>query len=106
MNRPFHYARTSSTVLVVGTILSCGVSCSVLGQTSSAERVTADVLPAKAKQLALLVGCTSYPSLRPKQQLKGPKNDLRLMRRVLTASPHNFPAENVHCLSEEPEDHG
>ena len=48
---------------------------------------------------ALLVGCTRYDSLPATSQLRGPANDVVLMRELLTRRFH-FPAERIATLAE------
>jgi len=47
---------------------------------------------------ALLVGVSDYPNLGPKQQLKGPANDVVLMREVLRAK--GFADDHVRVLAD------
>jgi len=49
---------------------------------------------------ALLVGVTKYDHLREAQQLDGPGNDVRLMRRLLQER-YQFPAEGIVSLTED-----
>jgi Caspase domain len=48
---------------------------------------------------ALLVGCTRYPNLPEPWWLKGPANDVVLMRQLLTTQ-FDFPAKNIVTLAE------
>ena len=48
---------------------------------------------------ALLVGCSRYPNLAEKFQLKGPANDVVLTKNLLIER-FGFPAENIVLLSE------
>src|SRR5688572_10882931 len=55
--------------------------------------------PAGGTGHALLVGCTRYPNLAPRLQLRGPANDVVLVRQLLTER-FGFPEKNVVTLSE------
>lgn len=48
---------------------------------------------------AILVGAAEYPGLPPERQLKGPPNDVTLMRQVLAA--RGVPPENVTVLADQ-----
>src|SRR5437660_12600095 len=54
---------------------------------------------APAKGHALLVGCSHYPNLEERYQLKGPANDVLLMRDLLVKQ-FGFAAENIALLAE------
>jgi hypothetical protein len=49
---------------------------------------------------ALLVGCSSYPKLSAQFQLKGPENDVQLMRKLLI-DRFQFPDENIVRLTDQ-----
>ncbi|MEE9355649.1 MAG: caspase family protein [Methylococcaceae bacterium] len=55
------------------------------------------ITPSLAEKHALLIGVT-YPNLSESQQLKGPVNDINLMRKVLLE--RGFPKEAIHMLSD------
>jgi hypothetical protein len=48
---------------------------------------------------ALLVGCTKYDNLKPSKSLRGPSNDVDLMRRFFTEQL-KLPAQSIVVLSE------
>ncbi len=52
-----------------------------------------------AKRHALVVGAWKYPGLGERFQLRGPKNDAALVRRMLL--DNGFPEQNIHVLSDE-----
>lgn len=54
---------------------------------------------AGGRRLALLVGCTKYPSLPAKWRLEGPANDIALWRRLLRER-FGFKPEHIKVLSE------
>jgi hypothetical protein len=54
---------------------------------------------AKAGRHALLVGVSKYPNLEERYQLRGPANDVLLMRDLLQKQ-FGFPAENITILAE------
>ncbi len=60
------------------------------------------VTPAVAREnYALLVGASQYPSLDEKYWLKGPANDVKLVRTYLeTQSPVPFPAAHIATLAD------
>ncbi len=53
---------------------------------------------AKPQQSALLVGVSEYPSLGKRQQLKGPKNDILLMRDLLIS--RGFQKDSIRLLAD------
>src|SRR4051812_20869284 len=55
--------------------------------------------PAKGQGRALLVGCSHYPNLEERYQLKGPANDVLLMRDLLVKY-FGFAAEHIVILAE------
>jgi hypothetical protein len=55
--------------------------------------------PAEAQRRALLVGCTRYPNLRQDWWLRGPANDVILMRTLLTQT-FRFPDDAIVTLAE------
>ena len=58
-----------------------------------------------AENYALLVGVSKYPNLEERYWLKGPANDVRLVRTYLTdASPVPFAPENIVTLADGVED--
>lgn len=56
--------------------------------------------PASGRRLALLVGCTRYDSLVARRQLRGPANDVVLMRRLLTER-FGFDPADITVLAEQ-----
>jgi hypothetical protein len=77
-------------VVLTTTLLCCPI---VLAQTST---------PAGAGRRALLVGCTSYENLSQSRWLRGPNNDVVLMRSLLMEE-FGFPGEAILTLAEGPE---
>ena len=67
-----------------------------------AAALTLAALPALARENhAILIGVSDYPNLDPRFWLKGPANDVRLVRDYLTtASPVPFAPENVMVLAD------
>lgn len=67
-----------------------------------AAALTLAALPAMARENhALLIGVSDYPNLDPRFWLKGPANDVRLVRDYLTtASPVPFAPERVRVLAD------
>lgn len=59
-----------------------------------------DTPSAKPGKYALLVGCTRYPNLKLAYQLRGPANDVKLMRDLLVER-FGFSAKDILILSEE-----
>lgn len=59
-----------------------------------------DAQPARPGKYALLVGCTRYPNLKMAYQLRGPANDVLLMRDLLVER-FGFAAKDILILSEE-----
>ena len=59
-----------------------------------------DAPPARPGKYALLVGCTRYPNLKLAYQLRGPANDVLLMRDLLVER-FGFAAKDIVILSEE-----
>ena len=54
-----------------------------------------------AQSYALLVGCTTYDNLGEESWLRGPINDVKLVREMLV-DRFGFPANNIRTLSEDP----
>ena len=54
-----------------------------------------------AQSYALLVGCTTYDNLGEESWLRGPINDVKLVREMLEER-FGFPANNIRTLSEDP----
>ncbi len=67
---------------------------------AGAEADKAEPKAPKGRRFALLVGCTKYTNLPESRWLKGPANDVKEFRRVLTAR-YGFKDENVKVLAEE-----
>jgi hypothetical protein len=67
--------------------------------------VTASNENSEVKSHALLVGCTKYDHLGEESALRGPVNDVKLMREVLM-NRFNFEDDNIRTLSEDPDAHG
>lgn len=59
--------------------------------------------PTKPGKYALLVGCTRYPNLKLAYQLRGPANDVLLMRDLLVER-FDFASKDIVILSEDAED--
>lgn len=77
---------------MVGRTLCLGILCCVIVQV-----LEADEPETGTDRHALLVGCSTYANLPDSRQLKGPKNDVRLMAKVL-AEQFSFPATNIVTL--------
>jgi len=76
------------TILVLGGVVGCGAT---EDEPDAGDGVS---------RYALLVGCTSYANLPRFFWLRGPANDVDLMRRLLIER-FDFPPKNVHILAEE-----
>jgi hypothetical protein len=74
-----------------------GVACIVLAGVLAAAAKAAE--PERPNRFALLVGCSRYPGLAESRQLRGPANDVVLLRSVLM-SRFGFPESGVVTLSE------
>ena len=73
------------------------------GKKTDAEAVRAAPAPKKqpGRKRALLIGCTKYDKLPERFHLKGPVNDVQLLRQVLTAR-FGFADKDIVFLSESP----
>jgi Caspase domain len=58
----------------------------------------AGVTRAHAENYALLIGVSGYPTLPSAHRLQGPRNDVALLRDVL--SRHGFPSDNIRVLAD------
>lgn len=56
--------------------------------------------PAQIRRRALLIGCSRYDHLKPKYQLRGPLNDVRLIRELLLSDRFGLDPDSVRVLAE------
>lgn len=75
----------------------------IFGSISSAEAAGKDASNFEEMSpgnKAVLIGCTTYTNMKEDRWLKGPENDLNLMKDFLIEKPNSFPEENIIILKE------
>ena len=82
-----------------GLALLAGLGLLAPTSTSSSASPQSPV-EARGVSHALLVGCTDYPNLSERYQLRGPANDVKLLREVLEKR-FGFLAANIKTLAED-----
>jgi len=89
------FLQNATAATLIGPALTQAGSTMLFGGESVVEKKPAQ----KTGRHALLVGCTKYPSLPLGQQLRGPANDVVLMRQLLIAR-FGFTAKQIVTLAE------
>lgn len=77
---------------IIAAALALAALCLALPSGSAADSASST-----GNRYALLVGCTRYPNLPPRYQLKGPANDVALMAKLLT-DRMGFSADSDHLV--------
>jgi hypothetical protein len=70
------------------------------GGCAAAQTATAPAAPSEGDRHALLIGCTAYPKLRPRYQLRGPANDVALTTKLLLEH-YGFVEDDIVALVHE-----
>ena len=86
-------------------VCQSGCSDSNTNKTSSKSKASGSAhQPFAGESYALLVGCTTYDNLGPESSLRGPVNDVSLMRDMLIKR-FGFSDGNIRTLTEDPAAH-
>ena len=89
------FLRRTAAATLIGPALATAGSTTLVGAEPDAKKASSP----KAGRYALLVGCTKYPSLPLGMQLRGPANDVVLMRQLLMGR-FGFSARQIVTLAE------
>ena len=82
-------------LLLAGQVGGCQAADNSVSSDEKADNAKPLALGAKA----LLIGCSEYKAFG--KPLKGPSNDVALMKKLLVSSPYNFKGENVVSLTDQ-----